>query len=170
MGEFFNMFFSRKIHTRCMYIHIHASISVCGAVLGRCCVRLFVTPWIVAHWLLCPWRFCRQVYGSGLPCPPEGIFPTQGSNPGLLHCRQILYQLRHQGSPRILEWVAYPFCKGSSWPRNWTRVSCIADGSFTSWATRETIHMCVCKYDSNLSRKPLSKKQRECLSFEVFYC
>ena len=29
----------------------------------------------------------------------QGIFPTQGSNPGLLHCRQILYQLRHQGSP-----------------------------------------------------------------------
>ena len=29
----------------------------------------------------------------------QGIFPTQGSNPGLLHCRQILYQLRHKGSP-----------------------------------------------------------------------
>ena len=38
----------------------------------------------------------------------QGIFPTQGSNPGLLHCRWILYQLSHQGSPRILEWVAYP--------------------------------------------------------------
>ena len=36
-------------------------------------------------------------------------FPTQGSNPGLPHCRQILYQLSHKGSPRILEWVAYPF-------------------------------------------------------------
>ena len=38
----------------------------------------------------------------------QGIFPTQGSNPGLPHCRQILYQLSHQGSPRILQWVAYP--------------------------------------------------------------
>ena len=38
----------------------------------------------------------------------QGIFPTQGSNPGLLHCRWILYQLSHKGSPRILEWVAYP--------------------------------------------------------------
>ena len=36
----------------------------------------------------------------------QGIFPTQGSNPGLLHCRQILYQLSHEGSPKILEWVA----------------------------------------------------------------
>ena len=46
-----------------------------------------------------------------------GIFPTQGSNPGLLYCRQILYHLKHQGSPRILEWVAHPFSRGSSRPR-----------------------------------------------------
>ena len=52
----------------------------------------------------------------------RGIFPTQGSNPGLLHCRRILYQLSHKGSPRIvgslslLEWVIYPFFIGSSWP------------------------------------------------------
>ena len=52
----------------------------------------------------------------------QGIFPTQGLNPGPLHCRQILYQLSHQGSPRILEWVAYPFSRGSSQPRNPTRV------------------------------------------------
>ena len=38
----------------------------------------------------------------------QGIFPTQGLNPGLPHCRWILYQLSHKGSPRILEWVAYP--------------------------------------------------------------
>ena len=39
----------------------------------------------------------------------QGIFPTQGLSPGLQHCRRILYHLSHQGSPRILEWVAYPF-------------------------------------------------------------
>ena len=39
--------------------------------------------------------------------------------------------------PRILEWVAYPFYKGSSWPRNRTGVSCIAGRFFSSWATRE---------------------------------
>ena len=67
----------------------------------------------------------------------QGIFPTKGSNPGFLHCRQILYQLSHKGSPRILEWIAYPFCSGSSQPRNWTRVSCIAGRFFTNWAIRE---------------------------------
>ena len=43
------------------------------------------------------------------------IFPTQGLNPGLPHCRQILYQLSHNGSPRILEWVAYLFSSRSGY-------------------------------------------------------
>ena len=55
----------------------------------------------------------------------QGIFPTQGWNPGLPHCRWILYQLNHKGSPRILEWVAYPFSRRSSLPSNQTGVSCI---------------------------------------------
>ena len=38
---------------------------------------------------------------------------------------------------RILEWVAIPFSRGSSWPRGWTWVSCIAGRFFTIWATRE---------------------------------
>ena len=48
----------------------------------------------------------------------QGIFPKQESNPGLPNYRQILYHLSHRGSPRILEWVAYPFFRGSSRPRN----------------------------------------------------
>ena len=38
---------------------------------------------------------------------------------------------------RILVWVAIPSSRGSSWPRDWTRVSCIAGKFFTIWATRE---------------------------------
>ena len=70
----------------------------------------------------------------------QGIIPTQGLNPGLPHCRQILYHLSHQGSPRILEWAAYPFSRGFSQLRNQTRVSCIACRFFTSWTTREALH------------------------------
>ena len=44
----------------------------------------------------------------------QAIFPTQELNPGLPHCRLIIYQLSHKGGPRILEWVAYPFSSGSS--------------------------------------------------------
>ena len=48
----------------------------------------------------------------------QGIFPTQGLNPGLPHFRQIPHQLSHKKSVKILEWVAYPFSSGSSQPRN----------------------------------------------------
>ena len=51
----------------------------------------------------------------------QEIFPTQGSNPGLLHCRRILYRLSQQGSQRILEWIAYSFSRVTSQPKNWSR-------------------------------------------------
>ena len=86
--------------------------------------------------LATPWNSLGQNTGVGSLSIFQGIFPTQGLNPDLPHCRQNLCQLSHQGSPRILEWVAYPFSSGSSWPRNWTGVSCFAGRFFTSWATR----------------------------------
>ena len=67
----------------------------------------------------------------------QGIFPNQGLNPGLPHCRWFLYQLSHKGSPRILKWVSYPFSRGSSRPRNQTGVFCIAGRFFTNWTIRE---------------------------------
>ena len=87
--------------------------------------------------LYSPWNSLGQNTGMSSFSLVQGIFPTPGSNPGLLHCRWILYQLSHKGSPRILDWAAYPFSRGSSQPRNWTRVSCIAGGFFTNWAIRE---------------------------------
>ena len=83
------------------------------------------------------WNSPGQNTGVGSLSLLQGIFPAQGLNPGLPSCRCILYQLSHKGIPRLLEWVAYPFSSGSSQPRNWTRVSCIAGGLFTNWAIRE---------------------------------
>ena len=90
------------------------------------------------HGLYSPWNSLGQNTGVGSLSLLQGIFPTQGSNPGLLPCSQILYQLSHQGRPRILEWIAYLFSSRSSQPRNWTMVSCFAGRFFTSWAIRET--------------------------------
>ena len=73
----------------------------------------------------------------------QGIFPTQGLNLGLPHGRQILYQLSHQRNPGILKWVAYPFPSRSSWPRNWTGVSCIVGRFFTNWAIRKPFFIIV---------------------------
>ena len=86
-----------------------------------------------------PWNSLGQNTGVGSLSLLQGTFPAQGLKPGLSHCRQILYQLSHKASPRILEWVAYAFFRGSSWPRNWTRVSCITGRFFTNWATREAL-------------------------------
>ena len=69
----------------------------------------------------------------------QRTFPTQGLNPVLLHCRWILYHLNHQGSPWILEWVAYPISRRSSQPRNRTRISCIAGRFFFIWAIKEAL-------------------------------
>ena len=84
-------------------------------------------------------EFTGQNTGVGSFSLLQGIFPTQGSNPGLPHCRRILYQLSYKGSPRILECVVYPFSRGSSWPTNRTGVSFIAVGFFTNWAMREAV-------------------------------
>ena len=55
-------------------------------------VQLFATLWTVSL------GFSRQEYWSGLPFLLQGIFPTQGLNQGLPHCRQMLYHLSYQGS------------------------------------------------------------------------
>ena len=89
------------------------------------------------HGLYSPWNSPGQNTDVGSLSLLQGIFPTQKSNPGPPHCRQILFQLSHKGSPRILELVAYPFSSGSSQPRNRTGVSCIAGGFCTNWAIRE---------------------------------
>ena len=73
--------------------------------------------------LLGPWNSPGRNTAVGSLSFLQGILPTQESNPGILHCRQILYHLSQQGRPRILEWEACPFSKGASWPRNPTRVS-----------------------------------------------
>ena len=67
------------------------------------------------HGLYSPWDSPGQNTGVGSLSLLQGTFPTQGSNPCLLHCGRILYQLSHKGSPRILEWAAYLFSSRSSW-------------------------------------------------------
>ena len=69
-----------------------------GVLVTQSC-RLFATPWTAVHQVPLSMRFSRQGYWNGLPFLLQGIFPTQGSNPGLLHCRQILYRLSYKGSP-----------------------------------------------------------------------
>ena len=91
------------------------------------------------HGLYSPMNSPGQDTRVGRPSLLWGIFPTQGLNPGLLHCRWILYQLSHKGSQRTLEWVACPFSSRSSQPRSRTRFSGITGRYFTNWAIREVL-------------------------------
>ena len=69
-------------------------------------VRLFATPWTGAYQALLSVKF-----SSGVGCHflLQGIFLTQGSNPDLLHCRQILYHFNHQGSLTLHKWYLRPW-------------------------------------------------------------
>ena len=128
------------------------------------CVRLFVTPWTVAHQAPLSMGFSRQEYWSGLPFLSPRDLPNPGIKPGSPALQADALPSEPPGKPkvkmkvaqlcptvcdptdcvvhgilqaRILEWVAFPFSRGSSQPRGRTQVSCIAGGFFTSWATRE---------------------------------
>ena len=123
------------------------------------CIKYYIwSVWSVKVAQSCP--TLGQNTGVGSHSLLLEIFPTQGSNPGLPHCRRMLHHLSHQGSPRILEWVTYPFSSVSSRPRNQIRVSCVADWA-TCWATRKApnilythtqthkpliLYICVCIY------------------------
>ena len=98
----------------------------CASLLS--CVLLLAIPWTVARQAPLSMGIlqARILEWVAMPCPED--LP----NPDLLHCKWILYRLSHQGSPRIPERVAYPFSRGSSGPRNWTGVTCIASGFFSS--------------------------------------
>ena len=97
----------------------------------------------------------------------QGIFPPRDWTPGLLHCRWILYQLNHQGSPRILAWVAVVFSSESSfassscflpcrpsccwmtWPLPWTHRAALTRPVFThrghqTWRGRWNTLNCMC--------------------------
>ena len=68
--------------------------------------------------LLCPWEFSREEYWSGLPCPPPGELPNTGMELRCATPQVGLLSSSHQGSPRNLEWVAYPFSRDTSRHRN----------------------------------------------------
>ena len=85
-----------------LYLHLGwkwKSESDCHSVVSDS----FETSWTIACQSPLSMGFSRQEYWSGYHSLLLGIFPTQGSNSGLLHCKRILYRLNHQGSPYI--WI-----------------------------------------------------------------
>ena len=109
------------------------------------CVRLFAVPWNAAHQAPLSLGFSRQEHWSGFPFPSPmhesekwkwslSVVSTL-SHP--LACSLPGSFVHGIFQARVLEWVAIPFSRVSSWPQDWTQVSCIAGRYFTVWATRE---------------------------------
>ena len=123
----------------CIFIYFQLLYIIVGLILlwreSESCLVVSDSLWPPG--LHSPWNSAGQNTAVGSRSLLQGIFPTEGSNPGLLHCRQILYHLSHQVSPRVLDWIAYPFSSRSSRPRSQTGFSCFAGGFFTSWAIRD---------------------------------
>ena len=85
----------------------------------------------------CMWDSLGQNTGVSSPFLLQGIFPTQGLNSGLLHCRRILYQLSHKGSPRILQGGSLSFPQRIFLTHEWNHGLLHCRQNFTNWAIRE---------------------------------
>ena len=77
---------------------IKSSLFCCCCLVAKLCPSFLVPHGQESTWLLCPCDFQDKNTGVGRHSFLQGIFPTQGMNLSLLHCRQILYHLSHQGS------------------------------------------------------------------------
>ena len=111
-----------------LYLYLYLSVQFSHSVMSN-------SLWLHGLWpirLLCSWEFSRQEYWSGLPCPPPGDLPNPGIKPKSPALQVDSLPSEPPGKPRMLEWLAHLFCRVSSQPRNWTRVSCFAGGFFTS--------------------------------------
>ena len=134
-----------------------------GGVVAKLCTIL-TTPWTVAHQAPLSMGFSRPEYWSGLPFPSPGDLPNWGIEPRPPALQADFLPSELQGKPlqkscsimssslwpnglyssgipqaRILAWVTFPFSRGSSQPRDGTKVPHIAGRFFTSWATKEVL-------------------------------
>ena len=133
-----------------------------GALL--CSRLLFATPLTAAHQATLSMGFSRPrtlewvaIFSSRgasqprdqncVPCIGGGLFTAEPpgkpktnakvAQPSPALCDPLDYTVHRLLQARLLEWVAFPFSRGSSQPKDQTQASCIAGGFFTSWATRE---------------------------------
>ena len=103
----YSIYFNTQLYMCvCIYVYIHTlQYTIIFVNMHTLCIHMYmlcmlscsvVSNSLPSHGLkptrlLCPWGFSRQEYWSGCHALLHGIFPTEGSTPGLLHCRWILY-------------------------------------------------------------------------------
>ena len=104
-------------------------------------IILAPTSWVLwgFNMIKCPyyWTVRRSNQSILKEINPEHSLKVKVTQSCLTLCNPMDCTVYGVLQARILEWVAFPFSRASSQPRDWTQVSCIAGGFFTSWATRE---------------------------------
>ena len=93
--------------SRLLRVCVCVCVCVCGSVVCDSLQSYGLYP----TRLLCPWIFQARILEWVAISFSDGIFPTQGSNSGLLHCRKILYHLSYLGNPK----VSVADCKKPYW-------------------------------------------------------
>ena len=122
-----------------IYIHTH----MCCVVLSHSVMSNSVTLWTVAHQAPLSMGILQARILECIAMPSSRDLP----NPGIEHRSPTLQvdslPSEPPGKPKNTGMGSYPFSWDSSWPRNWTRVSWIAGGFLTSWATREALYIYI---------------------------
>ena len=108
LGRFYYLYFvfeEKELRERKQWKDLWKKMCVCSSVCPSAWVPAGINtdsvvsdsaiPWTIACQAPPSTGFSRQEYQSGLHSLLQGIFPTQGSNSGLQHCKQILYRLSH---------------------------------------------------------------------------
>ena len=98
-------------HFPCIFTFTNSFLLKLGNVFVNVCVCVCISCSVMPNSLrphglqptrlLYPWDFPGKDTGVGCHFLPQGIFPTQGLNPDLLHCRQTLYHLSYEGNPFV---------------------------------------------------------------------
>ena len=134
-GRFFTIWATREAYvyytpTKCILIMMILLIIKVKVKITQSCLTL------QPHGLYSPWNSPDQKTRVGRLSLLQGIFPTQRSNPGLLHCRRILYQLSHKRKPNnqnkaiflwLLSWNKYGNWK-QPWPTMKTMLTLVGLG------------------------------------------
>ena len=124
-----------------------------------------------------------RITGVGSHSLLQGIFPTQGSNPGLLHCRRILYHLGHQGKPGVkatekenLYTLVVVFCQRFSSPlkklwfrANWSNCRSMNKIRMVPRLPKKMTTDCTFRFLSNIRYNSFIKHLYDVLTKEKFY-
>ena len=135
--------FSYSVTSDCLWPHAlqHARLPCPSPIPGACTNSCLLSRWCHPTILssVIPFSSCLQSFPASKEKKESEVAQSCLILCNPMDCSPPGFSIHGIFQARVLEWVAISFSRGSSQPRNWTRVSCIAGRHFTIWATRESV-------------------------------